>query len=47
MVPCIAPESQEMAGPEGPRVPDKSLDDGVDESRSDKADPVVVNVREW
>lgn len=46
MVPRIATESQEMTRSEGPRVPDKSLDDRVDESRSDKADPVVVNVRE-
>ena len=35
-----------MVGPEGPRTPDKNLD-GVDESRSDKVGPVVVNVCEW
>ncbi len=46
MVPRVATKSQEMTGSEGPRIPDKSLDDGVDESGSDKADPVVMNVGE-
>ena len=46
MVPCVATKSQEVTGSEGPRVPDESLDDGVEESRSDKADPVVMDVRE-
>lgn len=45
MVPRIATESQEVTRSEGPRIPDESLDDGVDESRSDKADPVVIDVR--
>lgn len=46
MVSGVAAEGQEMTGSKGPRIPDESLNDGVDESRSDKADPMVIDVRE-
>lgn len=46
MVSRIAAESQKVTRSEGPRIPDESLNDGVDESCSHKADPVIVDVRE-
>ena len=46
MVAGIASESQQVTGPERPRVPDETLDERVDESRSDKANPVFIDVRE-